>query len=790
MAKDVIEFVLSLKDEASAGLGKVKEEAKGADDAIEGAGESSESASASLASLGKTAAVAATAVVAVGAAMFQAANAASEMVDKYVLLGIQTGIATQKVVGLDFAAKAAGLGGVQDLQTGLAALVRTANDAADGSKEAADKFAKLGLSPSDLRIDDTDALLRQVADAMGQIGNDSTRAGVAIDLFGARGAKLAAVLGDGSAALDEWGAAAAEAGLVMDGQALQASADMDRAVAQLSLSVDAATLAIGEGLTPQVVELIGRMVDVAPILIDATLAVVSLAEKLNNISPSVAIIDGLVGAVDSLRQRFSDGEERGGEFAAALADTDGKADDLSSSLDGAASSARRLGAAMNGDAVAAFNAMMADFEIRSTGATKAQIALFSEMEAIDAATQGYVATLDTTTQAGQWAAEAAYEQAEAYKALIIQQAEAAKGSDKVSSSVAKTAEAVRSLSEVLASTDLSSLGRSTGGGEAFARMPSGDADLSAGPRGSRPLTEAEISGATGSVAALAGGNVAGAFRDAAPDVGAAIGTAIAGPVGAVVGEALGESVNALMQLGRAGAEAVGEQIQEGLESLLAGILALPELLIVRLPEAILGFVANIGDILGDAVVSLIDGFGNLLTKLPAIMIKLPFQILEGLGDALHDWWRDLGGFMGIAEAVASGVTDWFDRVWQRIKDLFTIGGNDGKPTTQADADKAVKDTSNAVANFFLTGSVSGDQYAKGGFVTRDGLAMVERGERITRPNGESNQSTRAAMSRGNRPPVIIQNTGFMDIDAADRLVDRLERRYGAEGNRSSALFAG
>jgi hypothetical protein len=57
----------------------------------------------------------------------------------------------------------------------------------------------------------------------------------------------------------------------------------------------------------------------------------------------------------------------------------------------------------------------------------------------------------------------------------------------------------------------------------------------------------------------------------------------------------------------------------------------------------------------------------------AIAIELPVAIVRGI----VGWWRDIGGFRGIAASIADGVRTWWRETWDRVrawlKDIFTPG---------------------------------------------------------------------------------------------------------------------
>lgn len=284
----IIEEILRLKDEASPALKKTTKAAKRTDKATKGAAVSMKGmgaaskaaavglASASAAAKGAAASMAATAASAkaaaasmatmagpmlalaaaaglAGKAVFDLADFASQFADNMLIMSRTTGLAADTLIGLRFAA-AAGGGSIEKLGTGLKSFTKRAGDAATKGGEAEIAFTRIGVEVNDAagEIRDMDAILRDTLDSIAALPTAAQRATAAMEIFGARGAELVAVLGDGSAALDEWTEKARAAGVELDEGLLAASTDMDRAMADLDLSIIAVKLTLGEGFTPAV----------------------------------------------------------------------------------------------------------------------------------------------------------------------------------------------------------------------------------------------------------------------------------------------------------------------------------------------------------------------------------------------------------------------------------------------------------------------------------------------------------------------------------------------------------
>tara|TARA_R100001443_G_scaffold24962_2_gene37634 strand:- start:2766 stop:4946 length:2181 start_codon:yes stop_codon:yes gene_type:complete len=194
------------------------------------------------------------------AGLAKLANSASEYVDKVVLMSRQTGLTAETLIGLEFAAQAAG-GNIDELKEGLNALTQKAGMASRKGGEAALIFKDIGVSVNDANgnLRSADDIFRDTINSLAGMTSTSDKASIALELFGGGGAKVAAILADGTGALDEYAAKAKEAGIVMDGDALKASANMDRAMADLKMTMRGVTQEAGEALIPAMVVIVAAI---------------------------------------------------------------------------------------------------------------------------------------------------------------------------------------------------------------------------------------------------------------------------------------------------------------------------------------------------------------------------------------------------------------------------------------------------------------------------------------------------------------------------------------------------
>lgn len=131
-------------------------------------------------------------------------------------------------------------------------------EAAQGTGAAQAAFAQLGLSAKDLAGQPTDKVFAAIAEQMQQVGSNTERTRLAIDIFGKSGGQLINLLSGGAEGLNAFGAEASNLGLLMGDSrsAVEAAGDsinkMKRAwgafVQQVAVAVAPALARIAEAL--------------------------------------------------------------------------------------------------------------------------------------------------------------------------------------------------------------------------------------------------------------------------------------------------------------------------------------------------------------------------------------------------------------------------------------------------------------------------------------------------------------------------------------------------------------
>lgn len=154
--------------------------------------------------------------------------------DSMSKLAQATGFAVEELSALNYAAK---LSGVQTAQlgAGLRLLAKNATDTANGTGEAKDAFAALGISVTDAtgKVRDGGDLINAVADKFAGLEDGSQKTALAMRIFGESGAALIPLLNGGSEALSEAKEEATLFGQVLTAEGAQAAEQFNDNVGRL-----------------------------------------------------------------------------------------------------------------------------------------------------------------------------------------------------------------------------------------------------------------------------------------------------------------------------------------------------------------------------------------------------------------------------------------------------------------------------------------------------------------------------------------------------------------------------
>lgn len=145
----------------------------------------------------------------------------------------------------------------------LTKLTRQMYSASTGSKASAEAFKTLGIN-----IRNADGSLRprydvflETIDALGQIDDEVTRDGLAMQIFGKSAQDLNPLIAAGSAALDEYRKQAHEVGYVLDQDTLDRMNSVNDEVDRMNLQFDALKNQLGTAVAPVIHEVVIALQD-------------------------------------------------------------------------------------------------------------------------------------------------------------------------------------------------------------------------------------------------------------------------------------------------------------------------------------------------------------------------------------------------------------------------------------------------------------------------------------------------------------------------------------------------
>ena len=188
---------------------------------------------------------------AITAVMFKAVNSFRETGDMIDELARKTGISTEKLSGLGYAASLSGVS-LEGISTAVKILSGNMLDAANGNEAAAKKFEALGISVkgADGTLKSADIIIGEVANKFKAMPDGIEKTALATDIFGRSGQSLIPVLNGGKDSIEALTARAKELGIVYSEQDAKAAAALDDAQISLKASFSGLSKEIGGALAP------------------------------------------------------------------------------------------------------------------------------------------------------------------------------------------------------------------------------------------------------------------------------------------------------------------------------------------------------------------------------------------------------------------------------------------------------------------------------------------------------------------------------------------------------------
>jgi lambda family phage tail tape measure protein len=212
----------------------------------------------------KAGAVIGAALVSAAGAVVYAVKGAIDHADELYNTAQKIGVTTEALSGLEFAAKQSGLE-LEELQGGLAKMVKFQAAAAEGNKEAANTFQAFGIALSDAngQLRDSQAVLLDWAGVFADLPDGAEKSALAMRIFGKSGEELIPLLNEGKDGIAAFIAKAKELGLVIDNETGAAADAFNDQLDELKHIVDGVATQVASDLLPDLLSLAHRFADSA-----------------------------------------------------------------------------------------------------------------------------------------------------------------------------------------------------------------------------------------------------------------------------------------------------------------------------------------------------------------------------------------------------------------------------------------------------------------------------------------------------------------------------------------------
>jgi len=176
----------------------------------------------------------------------------SAEIDKLGKTSARLGIGTDKLAGLQFAAEQSGVA-VDTLNMALQRQTRRVAEAAQGTGEAVKALDELGLSAENLNQLSPDEQMNKIADAMGNVENQSDKVRLAMKLWDSEGVALINMLQGGSQALNDYYKEAVSLGIALDESLVRKVEAANDANDKLSKSLSVISTELNVRLAPYMI---------------------------------------------------------------------------------------------------------------------------------------------------------------------------------------------------------------------------------------------------------------------------------------------------------------------------------------------------------------------------------------------------------------------------------------------------------------------------------------------------------------------------------------------------------
>lgn len=183
----------------------------------------------------------------------------AEFAEQTEVASKKTGMSTSAIQELGFAAKMTGVS-AEGMNQALMRVSRAMTEAQGGSKQLQAVFESVDLTAKQLEDMSVDQVLAKVATKFSETEDGSTKAAIAMQLFGRQGADLIPLLDKGASGIEELRAKAQELGIVMGGEDIEAGTKLNEKLKEMDAQMAAVKLRAGSELAPAMLAIVDAMV--------------------------------------------------------------------------------------------------------------------------------------------------------------------------------------------------------------------------------------------------------------------------------------------------------------------------------------------------------------------------------------------------------------------------------------------------------------------------------------------------------------------------------------------------
>ena len=220
----------------------------------------------------------------------------SKQGDALQKMALRTGISVEALSELQFAAQQSG-SSIEALEKGVRRMQQGITDAGNGTGEAKDAFKALGIEIATLASLSPEQQFIAIAGELAKIDNASTRAALAMDVFGRAGTELIPLLADGTAGIEALRERARALGITMSTDAANAAAEFTDRFAELKNQLAKVAFQIGAAVGPAISQLITRVQSILKSVIDWTRANSEAIMSALKIAAAVTAAGGAIVAL-------------------------------------------------------------------------------------------------------------------------------------------------------------------------------------------------------------------------------------------------------------------------------------------------------------------------------------------------------------------------------------------------------------------------------------------------------------------------------------------------------------